>query len=342
LTAAVALTVRKAGAEDAEAYDSFLLTRPTTLFYQSWKYAAFLSDLLEAEVETLVASDGDRIVGAVPLMRRDTLFGALYNSMPYFGSNGGVIAEDDAYPLLAESYCDKASGAAGATIIGNPLEGGELRGIGRNFSDYRIGQLTELDGGDVLDRIESSARRNVQKAARSGIEVVSDPSVIGRLYELHVENMTAIGGQVKSRRFFDLVPAHFDYGRDYEILGAMKDGRIIAALLLFYFNRTVEYFTPVIDEAYRGDQPLSLLCHRGMTDAAARGFRWWNWGGTWPTQTGVYRFKRKWATLEQRYEYYVQLNAQEILGWSAEKLRDAARGFYAVPFSALHESGRQP
>jgi hypothetical protein len=343
LIGAATLSVRKLATADAQAFDDFLLSRPTTLFYHSRKYAAFLSDLLDAEADTLVASDSDRIVGALPLMRRDTSEGPLYNSMPYFGSNGGVIANDDDTHLhLTRAYNDKVAGAAGGTVIANPLEGGETHGLVHNHSDYRIGQLTELDGGDILSRIDPSARRNVQKAARSGIEVVTDASLIGRLHDLHVENMTAIGGQVKSRRFFDLVPKHFDASLDYEIFGARKDGRIIAALLLFYFNRTVEYFTPAIEEAYRGDQPLSLLCHHAMTRAASRGFRWWNWGGTWPSQTGVYRFKRKWANIEQRYDYYVQLNAREVLGWTGERLREWAGGFYVVPFSALHQDGGLP
>jgi CelD/BcsL family acetyltransferase involved in cellulose biosynthesis len=329
--------IRTRTAGDAAAYDALALESPATLFYASRRFTAFAADLLGATDATLVAEDEGRIVAALPLLRRDTEFGTLYNSLPYYGSNGGVIGSDEAArrALIEEwNAMVTAPDALGGTMIGNPLEGGAIANVAHNFTDYRIGQLTEIDG-DVLAKIDPTARRNVQKAQRSGIEVFSDPSLLARLRELHVENMAAIGGLAKTERFFELIPKHFRFGEDYEIVGARKDGRVIATLLLFHFNRTVEYYTPAIEEAWRSDQPLSAVLIEAMRAAAARGFRWWNWGGTWPSQTGVYRFKRKWATLEQRYEYYVQMNRPELLEWPAKRFVGEFPGFYVVPFSAL-------
>lgn len=53
---------------------------------------------------------------------------------------------------------------------------------------------------------------------------------------------------------------------------ASLDGRPVAALLLLYFNRTVEYFAPVIEHEYRSRQPLSFLIWQGMLDAVHRGY----------------------------------------------------------------------
>ena len=39
---------------------------------------------------------------------------------------------------------------------------------------------------------------------------------------------------------------------------------------LFYFNQTVEYFTPAIDSKYRSLQPLPLILITAMTDASIR------------------------------------------------------------------------
>lgn len=338
-TTETAVRVRRRTSEDAAAYDALALETPPTLFYASRRFTSFVADLLGAVDESLVAEAGGRIVGALPLLRRDTDFGPLYNSLPYYGSNGGVIGTDPnarAALIAAWNGLVTAPDALGGTMIGNPLDRGAVEGVTHNFRDFRIGQLTELRGGkDLLANVDSAARRNVRKAQRSGLEVVSDASLLGRLRELHVENMAAIGGLAKTGAFFERIPRHFEYGRDYEIVGARRDGRVIATLLLFYFNRTVEYYTPAVEEAYRSDQPLSLLIVEAMRAAAARGLRWWNWGGTWPSQTGVYRFKRKWATHEQRYEYRVQMNRPELLAWPAGRFVAEMPGFYVVPFSAL-------
>lgn len=335
------MTVRALAPADMPAVDALLLTDPAALLYHSRNYARFLSNLLGCADDTLVAEEGGVVRGVLPLMHIHTPYGALYNSMPYYGSNGGPIASTEgAAAELISAYNDlvTAPGVLGGTVIANPLAGGTLAGVVGNYSDHRIGQWTEL-GGDILAKIDPTARRNVQKASRTGMEIVSDAGAMDRLYELHLENMTAMGGNAKGRRFFDLVDGHFRYGSDYEIYTARKAGRIIAALLLFYYNETVEYFTPAIQESERSDQPLSLIAVTAMNDAAARGFRWWNWGGTWPSQAGLYRFKKKWSTMEQRYDYAVQLNDESLLTWPAARFAKEMPGFYAVPFSALHSGG---
>ncbi len=72
-----------------------------------------------------------------------------------------------------------------------------------------------------------------------------------------------------------------------------------------------------------------------MADASRRGFEWWNWGGTWESQVGVYRFKKKWGADERRYDYHIQLNDASVLSWPREKILETFPNFYVAPFSAL-------
>lgn len=110
---------------------------------------------------------------------------------------------------------------------------------------------------------------------------------------------------------------------------------MIAALLVFYYNRTAEYYMPVISAEHRPLQPLSLILEVALLEAQGRGCRWWNWGGTWQSQEGVYRFKNKWGATVGTYRYYTQLNHEPLLKWSSGRILEAFPGFYVVPFSAL-------
>ena len=65
---------------------------------------------------------------------------------------------------------------------------------------------------------------------------------------------------------------------DWSVFTAFHDGCPVAALLLFYFNKTVEYFTPVTVHEYRNFQPMSLIVFEAMRDAINRGMTNWNWG----------------------------------------------------------------
>jgi len=329
---------------DAEAYDRFIRSQPTSLFYHSWQYKEFLKALIGCEEDYLLAVDGGAIRGVLPLMRSAGAGGDVYNSLPYFGTSAGIIADDpSAYAELAAAYNDIARrpSTRSATVVGSQFgPRRDAESLTHNYRDTRIAQLTELPPGDdvraaLMARFDSSARRNVKKAADEGVTVTIDPSAMPRLLEMHQAGMSEIGGTAKTQRFFDLVPSFFKPHDDFDLYVAHRDGAVVAALLLFYLGQTVEYFVPAVDPPCRPLQPLALLVAAAMTDAARRGFRWWNWGGTWTTQTGVHRFKKKWAAIERPYSYYTQLNDDTLRTWPRERLLATWPHFFVLPFSAL-------
>ena len=112
-------------------------------------------------------------------------------------------------------------------------------------------------------------------------------------------------------------------------------GEPVAALLLFYFNQTVEYFTPAIVKAHRSTQALPLTIFVAMKDAIRAGYRNWNWGGTWLSQDGVYDFKKRWGTNEYPYFYYTRLFRSDIMRRSKTELLEHYPGFFVLPFAAL-------
>ena len=121
----------------------------------------------------------------------------------------------------------------------------------------------------------------------------------------------------------------------YKIYIAEKDGEKIGALLLFYFNKTVEYFTPAIVEKHRNLQASALLIYKAMIDASTNGYHWWNWGGTWLSQGGVYDFKKKWATLDYPYFYYTTIYDENLLNTPKEILLKEYPYFFVAPFGKL-------
>jgi hypothetical protein len=292
-----------------------------------------LCELLGCRDRSLAAVEGGELRGVFPLLE----LGGVLNSLPYYGSNGGVLADDAAAEaVLVEAFVDLAADARAATVIENPFAPRGFPGVPTTHSDERIAQWTELPA----DGVEASAGRNVRKAARAGIVVGRDAAELPRLHELHEENIAGIGGRPKARRFFDLVPRYLAEGEGFELWVARRDGKTVAALLTLLFNRTVEYYTPAIDHDARSLQPLAAILDAALAHAAERGFTRWNWGGTWHSQEGVHRFKRKWGARETTYAYHVRVNDETLLDASPDELLERFPGFYVVPFSALREPVR--
>ena len=122
---------------------------------------------------------------------------------------------------------------------------------------------------------------------------------------------------------------------EWAIFTATLHGEPIAALLVFYFNRTVEYFTPAIVKGYRSSQPLTLIIYKAMYEAIEQGFTNWNWGGTWVGQEGVYDFKKRWGKRDYPYYYYNKIFYPAVTHQSTKFLLEHYKGFFVIPFDQL-------
>lgn len=348
-----------------EEYEALLHACPHALLYASIKYRDFLASILDGcEARYLVVREAGRIVGALPMfIKRQKELGNVLNSLPFFGSHGGVIVHPQSsnsqaiIRKLLDTYRDVQHElqTITATLVSNPLEDMEAfyeNGTHYTCKDVRTGQFTPLfdEHGSrqknaelLMASFHQKTRNAIRKAQKGGLEVswVNTTQSREDLIRLHTENMVAIGGTAKSSAIFAAIARTFDYDSDYRIYTASFQSGTIAALLVFFYNRTAEYFTPATDANYRDHQPMSLLIFEAMQEAIRRGCQFWNWGGTWPTQDGVYHFKKRWGTIDRPYYYYVSISDERILKVNRDKILNEFPYFYVVPFNQLQEQSKR-
>jgi lipid II:glycine glycyltransferase (peptidoglycan interpeptide bridge formation enzyme) len=84
---------------------------------------------------------------------------------------------------------------------------------------------------------------------------------------------------------------------------------------------------------------MSLLIYQAMQEAAQRGCWHWNWGGTWLTQDGVYRFKNRWGAQSKPYFYYIREYARAcpLRNLTAKEILAEYPNFYVLPFNVLEK-----
>ena len=335
------MQIKRLEEEYFKEYEEFLLSFDESLVYYSIKYKNLLEDFLKAESQyTIVVDDNNKIQAILPLMKKEGKYGVVLNSLPFYGSNGGILVKsNEALNKLANYYNKLSKEVASSTYITNPLKDNS-EAIKYDIVDKRVGQWTNIEEkesieDDLMKSFYPTTRTSIRKAIKSGIKVEIDNSQIDFLYETHYENMTSVGGKPKDKRFFELIDKYFEANRDYNIYIAKKDEKIISALLLFYYNNTVEYFTPAILKEYRNYQSTSLIIYKAMIEASKRGYKWWNWGGTWHTLDGVYRFKQKFGAIDKEYNLLININNKEIYKSNKEELLQEYDNFFVVPFDKL-------
>jgi len=355
----VKFTIERLLPELEGAYESFVHSIEDALLYSSLKYRNLLKGFLGASVEDhyfIARSDNGVISAALPsFVCHVEGYGPVANSLPFYGSNGGVIVRSQdkhvVSPLLHHfrNFTDTMS-CSSATVITSPfqddLEPYEAC-LAPTHKDSRIGQVTRLPTAGIdpekaiMASLHHKTRNMVRKAIKQNIKVTHNPweGAFRFLATTHADNISALGGKTKPLCFFQAIQSTFSYGRDYRIYTAWHDDMPIAALLVFYFNKTVEYFTPAIVQAYKTWQPMSLLIFNAMADSITQGFAWWNWGGTWRQQTGVYQFKRSWGALDKPYSYYTRVVDSGLMQNSLQELQSLAPYFFIAPYDQLPSMG---
>ena len=342
------LTIRTISGEGGTEQLDYILRNPRSLLYANPRFIELVAKHLDARAAWIEARRDGAIAGVLPFLAKDGTLGPVFNSMAFYGSNGGVIQhihdEEAKLGLVAAFYQEANSASAcSATLITNPLEQDSEfyeAATEYTFRDERIGQITHFPEiehvDDLMAHFQDPRPRNIRRALKQGIVVEKSrgEEALDFLYWTHKANILAAGGLPKSKAFFDAIRSTM-HDEDWAVFTARLGQRLIAAVLLFYCNRTVEYFTPVIVEKYRITQAPALVIYKAMQDAMQSGYSNWNWGGTWLTQTGVYDFKKRWATSEYRYYYYTRVYNPALMSCKSDYLLGHYPGFFVLPFRNL-------
>jgi len=342
--------------DDETEYETALKTDAHALLYGSIKYRNLLRQVTNCQDLYLIAKNQGEIVGILPFfLKRNSKYGDILNSLPFYGSNGGVMCRpafgdnlaikrkllDAAHQLAIEK------GVVLSTIITSPFEADTdiyETYSGYNFKDSRIGLICRLPQADdielaLMEMIHSKTRNLVKKAVKENIVCRRSNSIkdLKLLAAMHKQNMEAIGGIAKDWSFFQNIPEIFEFDKDYCVYIAELNNKPISTLLVFYYHLTVEYYTPAIVAEYRNLQPNSLLIYEAMKDASTRGFQYWNWGGTWVGQDALYHFKKRWGADDYPYHYYVKAyrDIARITSMEKHHILQEYPFFYVVPFSEL-------
>lgn len=316
------LEVLVSGEGSLDLLDDIVGASHAPLVYYSAAYIRFLLSLMpHATLRNLVAMEDGRPVGALPLLEQRHQSFTVLNSLPFYGSHGGpVVPADlgsadqvDAALLRAAMHLAQESGALSLTIIENalkPLADEAITGASLDIMDDRIGQFTRLPQSvDTIEGLLAVFHQKTRNAVRKGymnnqvVREVTDIASLQWLQQVHAEAIGKLGGLAKGMSVFERLVEHLPLGRSSRLFIGYVDGAPVSGLLVLLHCRTVEYFTPVATEEFKNEQVLSALIAEVMRHLIEEGFDLWNWGGTWRSQEGVYRFKSRFGATDHPYRY---------------------------------------
>lgn len=301
--------------------DEYLISKGNQMIYYSSKYLSFLKCIAPNSTFYYIrVTHNNELVGIMPIAIQKQKNIVVANSLPFYGSYGGPLVFDkDNYSEIAskmlKKYLDFCS-AINANVVNfienplDPLSIDNIEELGFEKIDERIGQVTIFPSlksnieEELMSLFHSKTRNMVRKGEKNNlrIELRKDDASYEWLHEEHTKSITKLGGLPKPMEVFDALRSTFE--NDCQLYIGYIDDKPVCGVLLLVYAQTIEYFTPVVQEEFRESQALSYLIYKVMIDMAKAGYQQWNWGGTWISQEGVYRFKKRWGSNDFPYRYY--------------------------------------
>lgn len=327
-----------------------------TLVYYTPRFLKFLNSLMpkiKLEYYCLQNSKGE-IIALMPVASKNILeLGTIINSLPFFGSHGGIIylnSEIDKLEIqhiLIKALLEeiKNENVLSVTLVENPFEPLDkqlMQSLGFEIIDTRLGQFKNIGlqsfkedlDVDLLMSFHTKTRNVVRKGLsfKPAFSEQNDFETICWIQSVHEKSISKLNGKFKSIDVFNHLLKTFPSPEYSRVFVCKKNGKNIAGLLVLLYDSTVEYFTPVIEEDYKDTQLLSALIYEAMKTLSREGFSTWNWGGTWISQEGVYRFKDRFGSYTKPYRYFSKIENKRIKEINREELTSQFNFFYSYKF----------
>ena len=319
----------------------------TVLHTLEWRDV--IQDTLGDESRYFVCYEDGRPVAALPAFIRKTELGAVFNSLAFSGSYGGVcISKDaadpqDAAAALLVRALDSArdEGCLTATFIASPLSNNlralYMETVKPDFVYDRITQFTDLTKPLSF---KPSVRNHVSKALRLGVMVKTEltSANLDWFYSAYTANMEHLGLAPKPRSFFDSVASRMCPAGRAKFYFAFADGTLVSGLLMFFYRNGAKNHETCFDRANAKYQGNSLLLDSALRESKRAGYEYFNWGASENRECGVYKFKAAWGAEEHSYSYYTKMlrDCSALRAAGSKQILDTfGRFYYVIPFSWL-------
>jgi len=286
-------------------WKAYLDEKEFSTFAHQIEWKAVLEKSFKQKPVYLLAKDGDRVVGILPLFYYSSfLFGKFLISLPWL-DYGGVCSDSDE---VQEKLIDKAIEFAkekGCKFL-------ELRSV--KAEDKRLTTKTskvtfvlELDPDPekVWKRIDSKARNQVRKAQKSRLEVTfGKEENLDQFYSVFSVNMRDLGTPVWTKELFQNILTYFPDKSEIALV-RLKD-KIIGGALILYFKDMLTVPSASSLGAYLSLCPNNLLYWEIIQRGCLKGLKKFDLGRS-TRNSGTFNFKSQWVKEPTQlfWQYYL-------------------------------------
>ena len=301
--------------DDSEAWDGFVREQEGWTHFHLFGWKAVIEETFRHECPYLVAVDGGRISGVLPLVRvRSRLFGHYLVSMPFL-NYGGPLGSSEAIQAIGDEAARLAEDS-GADLL--ELRGRHALDVALPVSHRKVTVVRDLfpDPEQLWGDLKGKVRSQIRRPMKEGIEVRFGEDQVRPFYRVFSRHMRHLGTPVLPESLFTRAVQEFD---DTMWIGCAYLGdRAIAGGCAFRWGDEIEMTWASSLREFNRMAPNMLLYWSFMERAAREGVRLFNFGRCTPDGP-THRFKRQWGGRDEPLWWYYRASGERASTPSPEQ-----------------------
>jgi len=293
-------------------WDKIVRNSENGYFFHTPAWAKILEETYGYRIATrLYEIEGDEIL--IPMMEGKKYGFSYYHSMP-LGYGGIFSASDLSSEILKKILKDIVGGRHLLFELSLPpffsFSIQEDLTIRQVNSEWNYTHVLSLENGfDYLwkNKFNRKNRNAIRKAEKSGVEVLKGYSLedFRKYYKLYVEESSKKWEYKKPPHPLKLYENMCKFGLPHVRLRlAIKDDKVIAGLINFYYGKNVFYWGSTFLEEYGIYRPTNLLLKDSIEEACNEGYKYYNFGASGNLE-GVRRFKESFGAERVELKKYI-------------------------------------
>ena len=201
---------------------------------------------------------------------------------------------------------------------------------------YRTFILTLPERAELL-HINSSIKRNINKASREGVQVrpADTERELRAWYGMYAETMRKLSVWPKPYRLFELTWKRLHPQGCAGLLLAERieagHPKILSGFFYLMWGHTISITTVGWRQEEQAVRPNDILHWQAIQDACAAGLRWYDFGDVELENEGLARYKLKWgAEAKMVYDYSYPAMSRHIANTQESSQRPVQRVIQSV------------
>ncbi|WP_292981610.1 FemAB family XrtA/PEP-CTERM system-associated protein [Nitrosomonas sp.] len=285
-------------------WDEFVMTCPEATFFHRAGWKQVIEQAFGHKTWFLYIEEEGEIQGILPLAEINSLlFGHSLSALP-FCVYGGIAATSDS----ARTRLDQAAQMLAAQLRVDYLEYRNLHPLHQDwptkslYVTFRKAMDADVEQNmlAIPRKQRAMVRKGINHDLQSSLDVTTE-----RFFQAYSASVHRLGTPVFSRNYFQLLKAIF--AEDCELLVITKDGKVVSAVMSFYFRDEVLPYYGGGTDAARDLAGNDFMYWELMRRACERGYRIFDFGRS-KQGTGSYSFKKNWGFEPQPLFYEYQLH----------------------------------